>query len=330
MESYKAISMLLIGLGAIIMMLSVYKYYSTIRLVQSFLEITKKHSTRWYTIHHLLMVFFLFGYIVVLVALYNNISLISELFTSVIFLFGAAFVLIGILLQSTMLKSIQRQHTKLEEKNQQLREIEDATIYTLAHLAEIRDFETGKHIERTSQYVRVLTENLQYNPNYKDYLTFHYIDDIIKAAPLHDIGKVGVKDSILTKPGKLTDEEYEEMKKHCQLGADILFIAENKIHFHSYFPLARQLVMSHHERWDGTGYPEQLQGDEIPLSAQIMAVADVYDALTSERCYKEAFTHEVACKIIEEERGKQFAPDVVDAFMETQDLFPLIAATALD
>lgn len=117
---------------------------------------------------------------------------------------------------------------------------------------------------------------------------------------------------------------------HCKFGADILKIAESKVNFKSYFSLARQLVMSHHERWDGCGYPEQLKGNEIPLSAQIMAVADVHDALTSERYYKKSFSHETSCQIIEEERGKQFSPDIVDAFIKAKGIFPLIAAAAPD
>lgn len=330
MDTNKVVSMLLIIVGALIMAISIIKYYSTIRLAESFLGSNAKTATRWYKTHHLLMVFFFFGYIVVIGAVYNDIKLVSDVFTSIIFFFGATFVLIGILLQSRMLKSIKQQHKRLAEKNEQLRQLEDATIYALAYLAEIRDFETGKHIERTSQYVRVLTETLRENPHYTDYLSPSYVEDIVKAAPLHDIGKVGVRDSILTKPGKLTLEEYEEMKTHCKLGADILKIAESKVNFESYFSLARQLVMSHHERWDGCGYPEQLKGNEIPLSAQIMAVADVYDALTSERYYKKAFSHDKSCQIITEESGKQFAPDVVAAFTQAKDIFTLIAAASPD
>lgn len=161
MDPNKIVAIILIALGSLIMALSIVKYYSTIRLAEGFLDSKEKNATRWYKTHHLLMVFFLFGYIIVLGAVYNDIKIVSDFFTSIIFFFGAAFVLIGILLQSRMLKSIKQQHMRLEEKNDHLRQLEDATIYALSYLAEIRDFETGKHIERTSQYVRVLTETLR-------------------------------------------------------------------------------------------------------------------------------------------------------------------------
>lgn len=322
--------MLLILFGAIIMLLSICKYHSTIHLAQSFIGFAKKKATAWYKIHHLLMIFFLFGYLAILFLIAMNIRLANDLFTGVIFFFGAGFVYIGIVLQTRMLRSIKKQHQELIRKNKNLGQVEDATIYALASLAEMRDEETGKHIERTSKYVRLLSENLSKTPNYSNHLTFRYIEDLAKAAPLHDIGKVGVPDAILRKPGKLTDDEFERMKQHSVYGANVLKEAEKKLKIDSYFSLAIPLVMSHHERWDGSGYPQQLKGDAIPLSAQIMAVADVYDALRSKRCYKQGMSHKKSCTIIFEEKGKHFSPDVVEAFRRVSADFETISNDLAD
>lgn len=324
----KLLSIGLISAGAVVMLLSIIKYHSTIRIAQNFLKKASKPSLTWYKVHHSLMFFFLIGYIVVLFSMIWDIRITSDLFTSIIFFSGAGFVLIGILLQARMLKSIKKQHRRLLDKNVQLSQIEDANIYTLAYLAETRDEETGKHIERTAQYVKLIAEFLSTLPQYSSHLTSRYIDDITKSAPLHDIGKVGVPDVILKKTGKLSSEEFDVIKLHCEYGANILKTAEKKLNFESYLTLAIQLVMYHHERWDGNGYPEGLKGDAIPLSAQIMAIADVYDALRSERCYKKGFSHEKSSEIILEERGKHFAPDIVDAFIHSQETFKQISSTS--
>lgn len=310
------------------MALSIIKYYSTLILAQKFEQgSAESFGIKWYKINHLLMVFFLIGYILVIISLIKNINIIGELFTSLIFFFGAAFVLIGILLQNKLLSSIDLQQHKYIEKNEQLNQLQDANIFTLAYLAEIRDSETGKHIERTSMYVRELAIQLSILPKYKDHLTSKYVSDLVKSAPLHDIGKVGVEDAVLNKAGKLTDREFDAIKRHCEYGANILAIAESKINFRSYLALAIPLVRNHHERWDGNGYPDGLKGDQIPLSARIMAVADVYDALRSERCYKQAFSHEKSMEIIVSDKGKHFAPDVVDAFLKCERKFNQISCT---
>ena len=179
-------------------------------------------------------------------------------------------------------------------------------------------------------YVRELAIQLSTLPEYEDHLTTKYIGDLVKSAPLHDIGKVGVEDAILNKPGKLTDEEFNAIKRHCEYGANVLSIAESKVNFRSYLTLAIPLVRHHHERWDGNGYPDGLIGDQIPLSAQIMAVADVYDALRSERCYKNGFSHEKSMEIIISDKGKHFAPDVVDAFVKCERRFNEISSAIVD
>ena len=200
-----------------------------------------------------------------------------------------------------------------------LDESQSLTIITMSRLAELRDDNTGAHIKRTSQYCRLLGDALRHDSRYQKYVTREYIDDLVRSAPLHDIGKVGIPDSILQKPGKLSDEEFEVIKKHPLLGASVLEEAVKSLGFQSYFELASQIVKSHHENWNGTGYPEGLEGEEIPLSARIMAFADVYDALTTKRPYKEPFSHEQALGFIKRERGRKFDPDLTDIFLALSD-----------
>lgn len=329
-DNYEIIALTLIFLGSIIMGVSIFKYYTTIHLAQSFGGKITRKAARWYKLHHLFMVFFLFGYLVVFLAILYEVKIIDDVFTSLIFFCGALFVLIGIILQTRMLKSIKTQHTRLKIKNEQLSQIENATIYTLASLAEIRDSETGQHIIRTSMYAKVLAEELSLNPAYSQFLTLAKIEEIAKAAPLHDIGKVGIRDSVLNKTEQLTELEFEAIKKHCEYGSQILERATENITFYSYFTLAIDLVRSHHEKWDGSGYPRGLKGNQIPLAAQLMSVADVYDALVAKRCYKTAFSHDKACTIIEEGKGKQFSPDLIDAFKKSKDVFRQISRTMPD
>lgn len=210
---------------------------------------------------------------------------------------------------------------RMNRINQHLNKAKEVTLYALATLAETRDVETGKHLERTSQYVAIIAKELQKLPQYKSYLTSEYIEDLVKSAPLHDIGKVGIRDSILLKPGKLTDEEFEQMKEHCAIGSDTLREASDKLDFQSFLSIAIQLSRFHHEKWDGKGYPEGLNGENIPISARIMALADVYDALRSTRPYKEAMTHQRAREIIVSESGRHFDPDVVNAFIKNEMSF---------
>jgi len=297
------------------------KYYAVCRLTKTILENKEAITNRWCKNYYSLMVFFLIGYLIVFFSLIYDIPIVNELLTGTIFFFGAVFVFTGIALQKNMLSLIRENYEKTIKQNEQLRQTEDVTIFALAYLAEIRDLETGKHLERTSQYVSILVKKLADLPKYSSYLTKRYIRDIVKSAPLHDIGKVGIPDSILKKNGKLTAEEFEIIKRHCEYGANILKTAEQKLGFESFLKIAIQLVMSHHERWDGLGYPHGLKENEIPLSARIMALADVYDALRSERCYKKALSHKKCCMIIKEEKGKQFDPDIVDAFLKTEQFF---------
>lgn len=193
-------------------------------------------------------------------------------------------------------------------------------IVMMAEIVENRDENTGGHIQRTAKYVEIIAENLKRGP-YKDYMTDSYINDIKIAAPLHDIGKIHVSDLILNKPGKLTSEEFEIMKTHASEGRKLLTQAKQHLGDFSYLDIAIDMASYHHEWWDGSvkGYPEQISGEDIPLCARIMAVADVFDALTAKRCYKEAIPIKKAIKIIKSESGTHFDPLVVDAFLLSMD-----------
>jgi putative two-component system response regulator len=211
-------------------------------------------------------------------------------------------------------------------RTREVQAIQDVTILTMASLAETRDNETGNHIRRTQHYVKALAIKLRDHPRFAGYFTDHVIDLLFKSAPLHDIGKVGIPDKILLKPGKLTPEEFEIMKTHTTLGRDAIEQAERQLGTPvEFLKVAKEIAYSHQEKWDGSGYPEGLAGDGIPVSARLMAVADVYDALISRRVYKPAFTHERAVELISEGRGKHFDPDITDAFMEIREEFRTIA-----
>ena len=208
-----------------------------------------------------------------------------------------------------------RLEQNLVDSYQKMQNVRIATILGLAKLAEYRDEATGAHLERIREYARIIAQELSSKPEYKGYITPEYIADIYNSSILHDIGKVGIPDAILLKPGKLTPAEFEVIKIHTTLGGDVLKAVEGKIEGQSFLTLGKEIAYYHHEKWNGTGYPHGLAGENIPLSARIVALADVYDALTSKRVYKEAFSHLQAMDIIVKDRGTHFAPDVVDAFM---------------
>lgn len=212
--------------------------------------------------------------------------------------------------------------------------IQDTTLNVFAELVETRDNDTANHVLRTQNYVRIIAERLQKNKTFKNCLDDDAIERIVKAAPLHDIGKIGIPDAILLKPGKLSAEEYEIMKTHCKIGGNAIRLAINKtlsvnetkneegeITALFFLEEAEKIMNYHHERWDGKGYPEELIGDEIPISARIMALADVFDALTTVRPYKKAWSMKTVVAYILEQKGLQFDPDVVEAFEKEIDAF---------
>ena len=197
--------------------------------------------------------------------------------------------------------------------------MQDGLIVTMADMVENRDSDTGAHIQKTAAYVKIIVEGLKKKGYYTEKITPKFMSDVVRSAPLHDVGKINISDKVLNKPGKLDDEEYEIMKTHTTHGKKIMEDAISTVAGENYLKEARNMAAYHHERWDGKGYPEGLHGEVIPLSARIMAVADVFDALTSPRVYKPAFPVEKALSIIEEGKGTQFDPKCVEVFMDSLD-----------
>jgi len=223
-------------------------------------------------------------------------------------------------------QKVQERTAQLRLKTEEVAQVRDVTIIAMATMAETRDNETGNHLKRTQTYIRTLAERLRDHPRFSQYLNDDTIESLYKLAPLHDIGKVGIPDHILRKQGKLTPEEYEIMKQHPTIGGEALAAAEASLPAPNRFlHIGREIAACHHEKWDGSGYPLGLKGDDIPISARLMALADVYDALICKRVYKQAFSHAEAAAFITEGRGKHFDPDVVDAFLSIQDEFRQIA-----
>ncbi len=220
---------------------------------------------------------------------------------------------------------------EINRRTREIRAIQDVTILTLASLAETRDSETGNHIRRTQLYVKIVAEALQSNLRFGTLLTDAYIMTLFKSAPLHDIGKVGIPDHILLKPGRLEPEEFAIMQRHSELGKRAIEQAEEQLGITvDFLQIAKEIAYGHHEKWDGSGYPQGIKGDQIPVSARLMAIADVYDALISRRIYKEGMPHDKAVGIIAEGKGAHFDPDMVDAFMAIAEDFRRIATRYAD
>lgn len=220
---------------------------------------------------------------------------------------------------------------EVTKRTREISAIQDVTILAMASLAETRDSDTGNHIRRTQNYVRTLAEKLKTHPRFGYFLSDLTIEMLFKSAPLHDIGKVGIPDRILLKPDHLTADEFEVMKTHTTLGRDAIEQAERKLGMTvSFLQYAKEIAYYHQEKWDGSGYPTGSKGEKIPISARLMAVADVYDALISRRVYKEGMPHAEAVEIIREGRGKHFDPDIVDAFLEVHNEFHAIAQKFMD
>ncbi len=219
---------------------------------------------------------------------------------------------------------------KVAQRTLQIALTRDIAIHGMAALAGTRDHETGNHIRRTQHYIKCLARHLANHPRFKGCLTEQNIELLFKSAPLHDIGKVGIPDNILLKPGKLDEGEFEVMKTHAVLGRDALPSNGENIDSIPFLDMARDIAHTHHEKWDGSGYPQGLKEEAIPLSGRLMAIADVYDALINKRVYKPAFSHETAVEMIMAQRGKQFDPDIVDSFISLRDEFNQIARQFID
>ncbi|MDX9789055.1 MAG: two-component system response regulator [Desulfobacterales bacterium] len=222
-------------------------------------------------------------------------------------------------------QELKKQNLYLEDLvREKVKEISDSqlsTILAISKLAEYRDDETGQHIERTRIFCKILAQELQKNKRYAKIITDMFIENIFHASPLHDIGKVGIPDHILLKPGKLTPEEFDIMKTHTTIGAKTLQNVRDRYPQNAFINMGIDIARSHHEKWDGTGYPDGLAGEEIPLSGRILAIADVYDALRSKRPYKNPVSHEKSCALIREGTGKHFDPAVVGAFLSIESEF---------
>ena len=217
----------------------------------------------------------------------------------------------------TMMESdMADQYRDIRRYSENVMKMQDGLIVLIADMVENRDSDTGDHIQKTASYVRIILDGLKRKGYYAEQLTPQYMEYVVKSAPLHDTGKIMIPDNILNKPGKLTPEEFEVMKTHATLGKEIIEKAINTVEGEIYLTDARDMAAYHHERWDGKGYPEGLKEEEIPLSARIMAVADVFDALISKRVYKPAFTMEKSLEMIAEGKGTQFDPKCVEVFLE--------------
>jgi response regulator RpfG family c-di-GMP phosphodiesterase len=230
--------------------------------------------------------------------------------------------------EGKLLEKLVRERTaELLAKSEEVVAIQDVMILAMCSLSETRDNETGNHIKRTQNYVRALAKHLQSHPRFREFLSDENVEALYKVAPLHDIGKVGIPDAILLKPGKLTPEEFEVMKTHTTLGGNAIADSEDNFQLHNnkFLVLARQIATGHHEKWDGSGYPKGLKGEEIPIAARLMALADVYDALVSRRIYKEGFSQELVTELIVAGRGQHFDPDIVDAYLTIHPEFLEIA-----
>jgi response regulator RpfG family c-di-GMP phosphodiesterase len=213
---------------------------------------------------------------------------------------------------------------QVKVKTREIKKVHSTVILTLASLAELRDDDTGSHLKRVTEYTKLIASELGKMPEPKwcRYITRQYVEDIGVSCILHDIGKVGIPDTILLKPGKLTDEEFAIMKTHSTIGGDVLAQTVTELGEQSFLTLAREIAYYHHEKWDGSGYPSGLKGEDIPLSARIMALADVYDALSSNRPYRKALPDDTVYKIITEEMGeKHFDPTILEIFCKCKEAF---------
>lgn len=251
-----------------------------------------------------------------------QISEIVQLFIPEISFMSAGFPLGFIVIFLDMSRSLEKVlDSSLEvvrQKDARLIQVQDHTILSLSSLVEERDTDTGGHVQRTSEYVKILATELMQRGIYSGIINSRYIYQLERAAPMHDIGKIVVSDSVLKKPGRLTEEEFESMKKHALEGGRIILEVLDEYEDHDYVKITTEIATYHHEKWDGSGYPKGLKGDEIPLSARIMALADVFDALVSPRVYKKPMTYDEAFELIEKEAGTHFDPVMAKVFLDSK------------
>jgi adenylate cyclase len=271
---------------------------------------------RWYV-----LIMLIFSIIMIVSSAWVVLAYLSNIYVSIGYLWIPFLDFFFIMSISFILLYVKEK----EKSHQALLKSHVATIDSISLIASMHDDETEAHINRTKNYVKLLAEYFYDKKMYREILTPEYINSIYEAAPLHDIGKIGIPDSILKKPGKLTEEEFEIMKTHSTLGRNVIQNTMNAYDKNDFLKVAYNIAYYHHEKWDGTGYPIGLKGNEIPLEAQFMTLADVYDALISKRRYKEAFTFETAENIILKGRGTVYSPEIIEAFLELKKEFRKIA-----
>lgn len=240
-------------------------------------------------------------------------------------LLGVTLYMIMNYFQNEQVRSRVQPELEALKQAQTLVRTQESIIFGLAKLSDSRDSETGNHLERISQYASALSSAMRQKPEYRDVITTDFVNLIGISSALHDIGKVGVADAILRKPGMLTATERLEMQKHAEVGEECLREIERRLGTSNFLQMAREIAAAHHERWDGSGYPRGLAGEQIPLPARIVAIADVYDALSSRRVYKEAMSHEQCVERITDAAGTQFDPRIVEVFLQIQERFQQIA-----
>lgn len=246
---------------------------------------------------------------------FTNISCVAFMFVYRIFEYSK----MTYRLEFSLVNKVENLAKTMQKKNEELIKIQDNTIISLSNLVENRDRDTGKHVQRTSAYVKMLATEAKKEGLFTDYLTEERINLLGSAAPMHDIGKIVVSDVILKKPGRLTEEEFSEMKRHASEGGRIINDVLGNSGSTEYLKIASEIATNHHEKWDGSGYPKHKKADEIPISARIMAIADVFDALVSVRCYKDPMPDEIAFGIIEKDSGIHFDPDLARVFLKNKE-----------
>lgn len=240
----------------------------------------------------------------------------------------ASFLIMGVFTHKIFLSSERLRRSlnnKVDQKESQIDTLQNKIIISFADIIEARDGSTGQHVKRTSEYVEAILYELKREEDFDDILTPEYMHNIILSAPLHDIGKITIPDSILKKPGRLTDEEFEIIKRHTVNGKMLLEKSLGDLEDAAFLNIAKGVAAYHHECWDGSGYPYGLRGAEIPLAARIMTIADFFDAIVSKRCYKEAMSFDEAFDLIKQQRGKKFDPVITDAFLEIRKQIEVIA-----
>jgi len=231
-----------------------------------------------------------------------------------------------VVLQKTELKNFNNNLLEMvEAKTKTVVELQNAILFSMTRLVDRRDDITGGHIERTQRYMHILLKTMLESSRYKSESLSWNLELVVQSTQLHDIGKIAIKDNVLLKPGKLSDEEFDTIKTHTTVGVDVILEIEKNTSEHEFLEYAKIFIATHHEKWDGSGYPKGLKGEEIPLLGRAMAIVDVYDALISDRPYKKGLSHEEAVKIITDSKGKHFDPEIVDLFLSVSDQFNEVA-----